>query len=431
LRIENRYKKKKHTSPVLVGVLLFISVIFVSSLILSPEASSNKDPGLAAEARAVLKSPPAPPATPKGPVKTLTVREKDTFYTIMSSLGAPPAEILRIVEESKGIYDLRKLKKGDSLNVGMSGDVPERVEYMYGDLEGLVVERDQGGPWRVEKQKVPHYVETTLASGVIETSLYEAGIGAGIETRIVHALSDIFAWDVDFALDIRKGDTFKVLYETLYVGDLPVSAGRVLGAEMVNSGKTFTAVYFEDASGRGDYYDERGASLSRTLLKSPLRYSRISSYFAKKRFHPILKKRRAHHGVDYAAPTGTPVESAGDGRVVFAGWKKGYGKFIKIRHNSKYTTAYGHLSRIKKGIKKGRRVRQGEVIGRVGSTGLSTGPHLHYEVLVWDKHVNPLSVKSSSRGSVGKKDKDGFTALFGEIRENLTAADSLVIATGP
>ncbi len=415
-----RYRKKSFFSPLFVALLFFISIVFFILLFISPEASSRKGLNSSGELEIAAIEPPT--------VREITVRDNDSFYSIMTAMGFAPEEILHIARKSKDVYDLRYLKKGDTFNVQVVNGETERIEYRYADLEGLLIERDgtQEGGWRAEKFDVSYVVKPTLVNGTIEFSLYEAGDRIGLDPVLIHALSDIFAWDVDFAIDIRKGDSFTIFYESLYIDGLPVRAGRILGAEIVNSGKTFKAVYFEDEKGWGNYYDEDGHSLSRTLLKSPLRYRRISSYFTKRRYHPILKKHLPHHGIDYAAPRGTPVESSGDGKVVFAGWKRGYGKYIKIRHNEKYTTAYGHLSGIKKGIKPGKRVRQGDIIGYVGSTGRSTGPHLHYEVLVRGKYVNPFSVKSSSRKKVSDKDMPGFKALTEDVVARLTEKGTLV-----
>jgi murein DD-endopeptidase MepM/ murein hydrolase activator NlpD len=413
-----RYRKKTFFSPLIVGVLLFISLLSLLLLFISPDASSKKDINPKEEEKVDT------PTTAS--IQKITVRDNDTFYSIMLEFGVTAEEILRIARKSKDVYDLRHLKKGDTLYVEMVEGELEKIEYRYRDLEWLLVERDSGGGYRAERFDVPYVIEPTLVHGTIEDSLYEAGIRAGLEPRLIHDLSDVFAWDVDFAMDIRKGDTFTILFETLYVDDLPIGTGRILGADIVNSGDRFTAIYFEDSKGRGDYYDELGKSLTRTLLKSPLRYRRISSYFTKRRFHPILKRHRPHHGIDYAAPSGTPVESSGDGRVVFAGRKRGYGKYIKIRHNATYTTAYGHLSRIKKGIKKGKRIRQGEIIGYVGSTGLSTGPHLHYEVLIRGRYVNPLSVKSKSKRNIAKEDLPKFKVYAEDITARLSAKGTLV-----
>ncbi len=194
------------------------------------------------------------------------------------------------------------------------------------------------------------------------------------------------------------------------------------------AGKRVTAIYFEDSEGGTGYYDENGRSLRRTLLRSPLRYRRISSYFSKGRYHPILKKYRPHHGIDYAAPTGTPVESAGSGRVTFAGWKRGYGNFVTIKHNNSFETSYGHFSRIKKGIKKGVKVAQAQVIGYVGSTGISTGPHLHYEVRRGKKLINPLSVRPKPNSTVPKADKERFAQVRNAMLVRL-AGEGAVVAS--
>ncbi len=412
-------------------VLTFSTVAYIT-VFSSREASSGKDPSI------TISTPPSSEAsvrTEAGPeenlpavnldVSEVTVKGNDTFYSIMASFHVPAKEILSMARTADEFYDLRRLNKGDTLKVVTRDGVVQGAEYRYGEVEGIRLRRSEGG-FTASAFEVPHHTAQTFAYGTIETSLFDAGVRAGADPGVILSLSDIFAWDVDFATDIRKGDDFGLLYETLYVEEAPVRSGRMLGAELVNAGKKFTAVYFKDEKGRGGYYDLKGKSLERTLLKSPLRYRRISSHFSKGRYHPILKKYRPHHGVDYAAPTGTPIESSGDGKVLFAGWKKGYGKYIVIRHNATYTTAYGHLSRIKKGIRKGKRVRQGQVIGNVGSTGLSTGPHLHYEVKVRGKQVNPLKVKTSARRSLTKKEMDSFAALRDEVVEKLSRKEAVL-----
>ena len=376
-------------------------------------------------------------------VKTidLVVRANDTFYTMMKGLQIPPREIVEMSERAGAVYDLTRLKQGDILNVTMLDNKVERVEYRFAELKGLVIGRAvmqggvkaggledteslespgsggettgpalRGATFLAKGFEVPHIVVKKLVSGTVETSLYEAGIAAGAEPSVVMEITDIFAWDVDFATEIRSGAAFRVLYEELRVDGARPRARRILGAELQNAGRTHTAIYYKDDSGKGGYYDIEGRTLRRTLLRSPLRYRRISSYFSKKRFHPILKRYKAHHGIDYAAPTGTPVEAAGDGRIIFAGWKRGYGKYIVVRHNSSYTTAYGHLSRIKKGIKKGARVSQGAVIGLVGSTGISTGPHLHYEVRIRGRVVNPLGIKPTPRKKLKAEELEAYLA---------------------
>ncbi len=430
-----RRKKRRIKAAGILAVLILISVILFNF----PDSPSNKiasaDASVSSGEERVFPILPVEVAIPKVQKRLLStidisVKNNDTLYSILRDVKVSPSDILRIASESKGIYDLKKLQKGDTLTLALHEENIERIDFRYAELEGMLIERDDTAEegFVASRYEIPHSVEETLVSGEIEDSLYSSAMRAGADPKSVMELSDIFAWDVDFATDIRKGDSFKILYETIYVDGMPISTGRILAAEMMNKGKRYTSIYYEDSAGRGDYYDEDGKSLSRTLLKSPLRYRRISSYFAKKRYHPIHKKYRAHHGIDYAAPTGTPIETAGDGKVIYAGWKGGYGKYVKIRHNEKYTTAYGHLSRISKGVKKGARVRQGQVIGKVGATGDATGPHLHYEVVVRGKVVNPLSVKSKSRKTLSGEELARFSLVKNAITAKLGTGTATVMA---
>ena len=361
---------------------------------------------------------------PQPEVTTVTVKGKDTFYSLLTGLDIPPSEIIAMTRAAKGHYDLRRIREGSTLTITTLEGMVRKVEYRYADLESLLIDREErDGPFTASTKEIPHSVVPALASGTIETTLYEAAIDAGINTNLIVELSDIFAWDVDFTTEIRGGDSFKVLYETIVVDGEQVGTGKILGAELTNRRKPFTAIHYRDSKGKAGYYNSEGKSLSRQLLKSPLRYRRISSYFTKKRWHPILKKYRPHHGVDYAAPVGTPVESAGSGRVVYAGWKSGYGNVVTIKHNGTYTTVYGHLSRIAKKIKKGRRVDQGQLIGYVGSTGLSTGPHLHYELKLNGRLVNPLSIKPLPSKSITKDERERFKGVAENIMTRFAAVE--------
>ncbi|MBI5598651.1 MAG: peptidoglycan DD-metalloendopeptidase family protein [Deltaproteobacteria bacterium] len=373
---------------------------------------------------------PSEPARPQPVVIERGIRRNDTFYTVLNEFQVPPDDIARIAKKAHAIYNLDRVKEGDVVRVTKIGGDLKRIEYRWDRLEGLYVEKDPAveDGFRVDRFSVPSTVGETVVSGTIESSLYEAGVKAGAGPRIIMELSDIFAWDVDFTTEIRKGDTFSVIYETVYAEGEPVGIGRILGAEMSNDGQRYVAVYYKDSNGKGDYYDQEGNSLRRMFLKSPLRYRRISSYFTKRRFHPILKLYRPHHGIDYAAPAGTPVEAAGDGRVTFSGWKSGYGNFIEIKHaNSSYITGYGHLQRAARGISAGRRVGQGEVIGFVGSTGISTGPHLHYEVRRGGSLVNPLSMNAGPRNKqLDKREMAAFRAVSEQVAGRLAARNTVV-----
>jgi murein DD-endopeptidase MepM/ murein hydrolase activator NlpD len=232
-----------------------------------------------------------------------------------------------------------------------------------------------------------------VVSASIESSLYESIRMAGEGPQLVQSLVDVFQWDVDF-FALKKGDSFSVLVDKKFSGSDPVGYGPILAARFVHAGNMYEAFRFEQPDGRAGYYTNRGTPVKKQFLKAPLKFSRVTSGFTKKRFHPVLKVHRPHLGVDYGAPTGTPVMTTADGVVTFAGKGRGEGNFIRIRHNSKIETAYLHLSRFAKGLKKGTRVEQGDIIGFVGSTGLSTAPHLDYRVRDNGEWINPLNLKS-------------------------------------
>jgi murein DD-endopeptidase MepM/ murein hydrolase activator NlpD len=237
-------------------------------------------------------------------------------------------------------------------------------------------------------------VETRLhmRSGEIRSSLFAATDAAGMSDAVASQIAAVFSTDIDFHRDLRKGDRFAAVYEVQYHQGELVKTGRLLSAEFVNNGKTFQAVWFQNPDGEGGYYTPDGKNIRKAFLRSPLEFSRISSGFTISRFHPVLQTWRAHKGVDYAAPTGTRVRATGDGIIEFVGRQGGYGNLVVLRHQSKYTTWYGHLSGFAPGMQKGKRIVQGDVIGFVGSTGIATGPHLHYEFRTNDVHQDPLRV---------------------------------------
>lgn len=231
-----------------------------------------------------------------------------------------------------------------------------------------------------------------IAHAVIESSLFGAGAKAGLDEGMMVKLADVFKYDIDFIKDIRSGDSFTVIYDDIYRDGAYYQSGDILAAEFLNHGQRYTAYRFKKPDGSYDYYSEEGRPLRKSLLRTPVAFSRISSRFSLARRHPILGYTRAHKGVDYAAPTGTPIHAAGDGVIAYRGWEHGFGNFVLIKHNAKYSTAYGHMSRFEPGERVGTHVRQGQVIGFVGMTGLATGPHLHYEVRVFGTQENPLTI---------------------------------------
>jgi murein DD-endopeptidase MepM/ murein hydrolase activator NlpD len=314
-----------------------------------------------------------------------------------------------LVVAAKPVHDLARLRDGTSISLDYD-ERDGRILRLELDLDGesrLVVERREG-ELHARKEPYAFQIRHRVVQGVIEDSLFLAADEAGLPPALTLELAEIFGWDIDFHVDMRRGDRFRVLFEEKYLDGKPVRHGRILAAEIHNQGKTFWAIYFQGQNSRADYYDMDGRSLRKVFLKSPLKFTRISSSYSRRRLHPILKIYRPHLGVDYAAPLGTPVRAIGDGRIVFAGWKGGYGRFVKIRHNSTYTSTYGHLHRFAKGIRSGRYVRQGQVIGYVGKTGLATGPHLDFRLLKNGRFVNPLKVNFPSADPVRKADLPEF-----------------------
>lgn len=297
----------------------------------------------------------------------------------------------------------------------------------------LTVVRDADGRWQATEETVALQAQPRLASGTIRTSLFAASDEAGIPDAIAVQIAEIFSADIDMHRELRRGDTFSVVYEGLTADGEPISwasqgSGRVLAAEFVNGGKTHQAMWYRNADGRGGYFDFQGQSKRRAFLASPMEFSRVSSTFAM-RFHPLMQSWRAHLGVDYAAPAGTPVRSVGDGVVEFAGQQNGYGNVIQVRHTNDRSTLYAHLSRID--VKKGQRIEQGQRIGAVGATGWATGPHLHFEFRVNGHHQDPLRIARASEAvTIAPDDRAEFAALAQDRRVNLAVAETLVGARG-
>lgn len=255
----------------------------------------------------------------------------------------------------------------------------------------LVIERGDDG-FRAARNVPVEEVRTTLRTGEIRSSLFGAADAAGIPDQVIIALADVFAADIDFYHDVRKGDRFAVVYETRFIDGEPAGTGRILAAEFINGGKTYRAFQWRDEAGNVGYFSDEGQASKSAFLRSPLEFSRVTSGFTMARFHPLLRTWREHKGVDYAAPTGTPVRATADGTVTFAGWQNGYGNVVFIRHQGAYSTVYGHLSKLAANLKVGDKVGQGDTIGYVGMTGWATGPHLHYEFRIADQPHDPLAL---------------------------------------
>ncbi len=339
-------------------------------------------------------------ASPPKEVKEHTFRAGDTLFGALSVWDVPPQEIIDISKAAHGIYNLKKVIPGQKMRVFLS-EAPRAVSAIFYQIDPFrmlkLIRSDRG--FQASEQKSVLDLEVRTQGGIIVDSLSASARRYEVPYSVILHLADVFSWDIDFNTQIQSGDRFQIVYEVFKRGNAVVSAGRILAAEVVNDGRSHRAYYFAPpgegegaASADGDYYDTEGRPLRKTFLKSPLRYRYVTSGFTPWRWHPILKTRRAHLGVDYAAPYGTPVMAAADGIVTYIGWQGGYGKTIMIQHRYGYRTLYGHLSNYSVGIGRGKKVRQGDFIGVVGSTGLSTGPHLHYTLF---KNGHPIDPRRS------------------------------------
>jgi murein DD-endopeptidase MepM/ murein hydrolase activator NlpD len=324
--------------------------------------------------------------------QSYSVEKNETLSDILLNLGIPANSMVGIIDEAKKVLDVRKIVVGNIYHSFTNSDsINTLVYFVYEKSPRRFVVFDLRDSINVYESEKEVFVKEDLKSAVIEQSLYVSLMESDASPELAIKLSQIFAWQIDF-YHLQKGDNFKVIYEELFVDDNFFAIGQIKAAYFNHYGKEFYAIPFMQDS-VFQYFDENGNSLRKAFLKAPLEFGRISSRYSKSRLHPVLKYRRPHLGVDYAAPVGTPIRTTGDGTVIDVGYNSGAGKFIKIRHNSVYTTMYLHMSKYAKGMNKGSRVSQGQVIGYVGSTGLATGPHLDYRFFINGSAVDPLKVE--------------------------------------
>jgi len=319
------------------------------------------------------------------------VEKGQSLYEIFKRHGLDPGELFRVKEAFAGVHSIREIRPGQPYEIHV--DPEKRLSsFLYWVNDDSIVRVTRAGEgYQAEKLNLEYERKLICLEGSIADNLI-ASMGGGQQNLLLAlSLSDVFAWDIDFTTALRKGDTFRMLVEGLYRDGEFKKYGNILAAEFVNDGVQYRAYRFE-IDGRADYYDAEGRSLRKAFLKAPLSFRRISSGFNKSRLHPVLNIRRAHNGTDYVAPKGTPVSAMANGQVMAAGRQGGYGNLVVVRHPNGYKTFYGHLSGFAKGVRKGASVAQGQLIGYVGATGLATGPHLHFEMRVNDRPVNPRKV---------------------------------------
>lgn len=347
------------------------------------------------------------------------VKPNQSLSVILGNHGLSIGDVYRLSEKSKDVFDVRKIKSGQAYAVFSTKDsVPETSFFVYEEDPKSYVVFDLRGEYNVTKGQNPVEWKRKEVKGIVESSLWVAMQKYDTDPQLAVVLSNIFGWTIDF-FGLQKQDEFRVIYEQEYVDGKSLLNFNILGAAFRHADSTYYAIPFEQ-DGEVLYYNEKGNSLEGAFLKAPLDFFRISSRFSNSRFHPVLKRYRAHHGVDYAAPTGTPVYAIGSGRVIAKGYQaKGGGNYLKVKHNSVYTTTYMHLSRFAKGIKVGSTVAQKEVIGYVGATGLATGPHLDFRVHENGKPINPLTIKSQPKKPVSEANMPQFTVARDSVIQML------------
>jgi murein DD-endopeptidase MepM/ murein hydrolase activator NlpD len=355
----------------------------------------------------------------------VVVQRNDTLDQIFRRLEFSLTDLADIRALDAARQALDRIRPGDLLTFFKRGEQLIGLQRPLSMSQTLKVQRDAADNFVASVEEVPLKRHLVTAEGRIDSSLFAAGSTAGLRDATIMELAEIFRWDVDFVLDLRAGDSFTLVYEQIEKEGQLVGDGNILAAEFINGGRSFRAIRYVNAEGKADFYTPEGASLRKAFLKAPVQFSRISSVFNPRRKHPVLNTIRAHRGIDYAAPRGTPIRSAGAGRVQFRGVKGGFGNVVEVAHSGGVVTRYGHMSRFANGLTRGQKIDQGQIIGYVGSTGLATGPHLHFEYIERGVYLDPQ--KAMRRAEPGAPIPANERAIFG-----LRAAPLLArLDTGP
>lgn len=365
--------------------------------------------------------------------KEVTLKKRETLSQSLMKSGLPRKMVAKAMHPLQRKYNVKRMQPGQKVSItykeGLKGQVEQLEEISFFTRNDKIVAtewNDKKKRYVAKIDKRPTEVRTLAATGTIEGSLYMSAKKAKLPTALVAPFANLFAWDIDFTRDIRPGDGFKVLYQAIYddKGNF-LRSGRIVAAELQTRKKKYDSFRIVQ-NGIAGYYNSKGYNKRKVLLRTPIEFARISSHFNLRRKHPILGYTRAHKGTDFAAPSGTPIKASGDGVVERASWYGGYGRFIRIRHGNGFKTHYAHLSRYGRGIKKGKRVRQGQVIGYVGTSGRSTGPHLHYEVLKRGKHVNPMRIALPVGVKLPKSKRPQLRKLVAGARQQWAEAGTMV-----
>jgi len=398
---------------IIVSIVSFFLLSLTDALVrpsnIQLEQNSNQ------QVKEEIKTPP--PVTEFGiPVDSFNIEKNRikpnmSLSVLLAKLDFPNREVHEIIQKAKDVFDLRKIRAGNDYQVFRSKDSAQTVNYLIYEQspeEYIIFDFTDSLNVKKERKEVRNVVKT--ATGTIESSLWLTMVENNTNPLLAIELSDIYAWTIDF-FGIQKGDAFKVYYREDFVDSTSLGIKQIYAAKFTHNGQDIYAIPFYQDSVMSFFFDSDGKSLRKAFLKAPLKYRRIASRFSNSRLHPILKIRRPHHGVDYSAPIGTPVHSIGDGVIIKAQYSGGAGNYVKIRHNSIYTTGYMHLSKYGKGIKPGKYVKQGDIIGYVGSTGLSTGPHLDFRVWKNGQNIDPLKLDAPPVAPIKPENMEFFNKI--------------------
>ncbi len=358
----------------------------------------------------------------------IVITEGDTFSTLFDDTTVGAGTVQQWITATADIYDVAKIRQGQTVTLvyDIATDQLQQLVYPINTEEELIITAQvttaEDGTaqttWAAERVAIDYEVRVKEVSGTIDSSLYVAALAQGIDERAVIAFGNVFEWEIDFAWQVRQGDQFTFIYEERYRDGQYIMPGAVIAGKFVNAGQSYYAFGYTDATGEAGYYDEAGESIEKVFLKAPLAFKYISSgYTTGRRYVSAFNVSTGHRAIDYAAATGTPVRSVGNGTVTFAGWNGPYGNMISVRHNSTYQTNYAHLSRIN--VRYGQQVSQSDVIGLVGSTGFSTGPHLHYEMVKNGVKINPLTEELPSSEGLAAEQVDDYLAFIAPLKERL------------
>ncbi len=360
--------------------------------------------------------------------KSVTIQPGDNLSSLFSKQGLDAGVVYSIANTPKLGKTLSSIRPGETLEfrINKAGELTQ-FRYVQSKLQSIFFNKTDKG-YQGELVRLEPQVRTAYSHGEIENSLFLASQKAGLSDNLTMKLAGIFGWDIDFVQDIRSGDSFNLIYEEKYLDDQKLEDGNILAATFTSQGTTYKAVRYTDSKGETGYYSPNGQSMKKAFIRTPVDFTRISSRFNPNRLHPVFKTKRPHRGVDYAASTNTPIKAAGDGRVKFAGWQRGYGNVVYLQHPNNVVTVYAHQNKIRKGLRKGQKVRQGQVIGYVGQTGWATGPHLHYEFRVNGVHRNPMTVKLPDASPIPKKEMARFKAHSQRMLARLDQASETLLA---